>query len=137
MRLEQVWSDLKFWWNKFHTLKGGFVADDCQPNSAFAPLSDKTCLATFLGFNNEDNEDNELVKVMKALMMLQVTPYLRVQVHILPACVGNVSMAKRLFTSSCLQSHPLEGPLMCLVCLHSNIHMRNIARNVHTRLTHT
>lgn len=72
MRLEQVWSDLKLWWNKFHTLKGGFVADDCQPNSAFAPLSDKTCLATFLGFNGEDNE---LVKVMKALMMLQVTPH--------------------------------------------------------------
>ena len=46
------------------------MADDCQPNSAFSPLSDETCLATFLGFNNEDNE---LVKVMKALMMLQVT----------------------------------------------------------------
>lgn len=75
LRLERVWSDLKLWWNKFHTLKGGFVADDCQPNSAFGPLSDETCLATFLGFNNEDNE---LVKVMKALMMVQVTPYLHV-----------------------------------------------------------
>lgn len=50
-------------------LKGGFVADDCQPNSAFSQLSDDTCLATFLGFHNEDNE---LVKVLKALMMLQV-----------------------------------------------------------------
>ena len=70
LRVERVWSDLKLWWNKFHALKGGFVADDCQPNSAFSPLSDATCLATFLGFNNEDNE---LVKVLKALMMLQVT----------------------------------------------------------------
>ena len=69
LRLERVWCDLKFWWNKFHALKGGFVADDCQPNSAFGLLSDETCLATFLGFNSEDNE---LVKVMKALMMLQV-----------------------------------------------------------------
>ena len=73
MRLERVWCDLKLWWNKFHALKGGFVADDCQPTSAFSLLSDETRLATFLGFNNEDSE---LVKVVKALMLVQVTPRL-------------------------------------------------------------
>ncbi len=69
LRLERVWADLKLWWNKFHTLKGGFVADDCQPNSKFSVLTDETPLAIFLGFKSEDNE---LVKVLKALMMLQV-----------------------------------------------------------------
>lgn len=70
LRLERTWCELKLWWNKFHALKGGFVADDCQPNSSFSLLSDDTCLATFLGFNNEDNE---LFKVLKALMMVQVS----------------------------------------------------------------
>ena len=69
MRLERMWADLKLYWNKFHSSKNGFVADDCQPNSAFSALSDQTCLATFLGVRSEDNE---LVKVLKALMMLQV-----------------------------------------------------------------
>ena len=69
VRLERVWADLKLFWNKFHAARGGFIADDCQPNSAFRALSDETCLSTFVGFNNEDNE---LVKVLKALMMLQV-----------------------------------------------------------------
>jgi len=69
MRLERMWADLKLYWNKFHSSKNGFVADDCQPNSAFSALSDQTCLATFLGVRNEDNE---LVKVLKALMMMQV-----------------------------------------------------------------
>ncbi len=70
MRLERMWADLKLYWNKFHSSKNGFVADDCQPNSAFSALSDQTCLATFLGVRSEDNE---LVKVLKALMMLQVS----------------------------------------------------------------
>ncbi len=74
MRLERMWADLKLYWNKFHSSKNGFVADDCQPNSAFSALSDQTCLATFLGVRSEDNE---LVKVLKALMMLQVNALLR------------------------------------------------------------
>lgn len=137
-RLERVWSDLKLWWNKFHALKSGFVADDCQPNSAFSLLSDKTCLATFLGF---ENEDNELLKVMKALMMVQVTPHLYVQVHRLPACVGNISMAKcacspavvtkawpkGLLTSTGLLSYQQQGQVMCLVCLHSKIWLTRFA----------
>ena len=73
MRLERMWADLKLYWNKFHSSKNGFVADDCQPNSAFSALSDQTCLATFLGVRSEDNE---LVKVLKALMMLQVNALL-------------------------------------------------------------
>lgn len=76
MRLERVWTDLKLWWNKFHALKGGYVADDCQPTSAFSLLSDETRLATFLGFNNEDSE---LVKVVKALMLVQVTTQLHME----------------------------------------------------------
>ena len=71
--LELMWGEMMALWNQFHTARGGFVADDCQPNSAFGQLSDQTCLATFIGVNNEDNE---LVKVLKALMLMQVTTLL-------------------------------------------------------------
>ena len=64
-----MWDDMQYLWNQFHTARGGFVADDCQPNSAFGRLSNQTCLATLIGVNSEDNE---LVKVLKALMAMQV-----------------------------------------------------------------
>lgn len=87
MRLERMWADLKLYWNKFHASKNGFVANDCQPNSAFSALSDQTCLATFLGVRSEDNE---LVKVLKALMMLQVTCFVTyiVTVSVISLTVG-------------------------------------------------
>ena len=70
LRLERMWADLKLYWNLFHSSRNGFVADDCQPNSAFNVLSDETCVATFVGVRDEDNE---LIKVLKALLMLQVS----------------------------------------------------------------
>ena len=72
LRLERNWADLKLYWNLFHSSRNGFVADDCQPNSAFNVLSDDTCMATFLGVRDEDNE---LMKVLKALLMLQVSTH--------------------------------------------------------------
>ncbi|KAL0023291.1 hypothetical protein WJX77_003895 [Trebouxia sp. C0004] len=108
MRLERMWADLKLYWNKFHSSKNGFVADDCQPNSAFSALSDQTCLATFLGVGSEDNE---LVKVLKALMMLQNNFLEEAQEHGLPHTLA--SMPVHLLTHSSmdqylLQSHPFH-----------------------------
>ncbi|KAL0055748.1 hypothetical protein WJX82_004037 [Trebouxia sp. C0006] len=108
MRLERMWADLKLYWNKFHASKNGFVANDCQPNSAFSALSDQTCLATFLGVRSEDNE---LVKVLKALMMLQNNFLENAQEHGLPQTLA--SMPVHLLTHSSmdqylLQSHPFH-----------------------------
>lgn len=73
-RFQRAWGDLKSLWNDFRAFKGGFVQNECVPNSAFSPLSDQTSLATFLGYNNEDNE---VVKVLKALISIQVMhPYM-------------------------------------------------------------
>ena len=107
LRLERDWGELKLWWNHFHTLRGGFVADDCQPNSAFSSLSDHTCVATFLGVNNQDNE---MVKVLKALMLVQVL-LLRVQ------CVGCVVAASRLLNIACAgESHVHVLHCECMMC---------------------